>query len=431
MTANREKNPGTIDALKEWREKRGFLDVFDIIRRFDEDEELEITEVVYNRIRDFLIVELIIPNGQRPGVICGMRVDEIERAKTNITSEGLHKLFVSDHKTGYISSAMLFIYPNIYNAAIIYIHKILPKLTIFTSGGRKLTGKSHTFLNYDGSALHSSRITPLLRKFLLTMGIEFIGTITDFRKAAATLTGKIDPNLHKIMAVFLGHSRKAHDRYYRIQLGHDGLSQAFKNLEIFQTNPDASLPSPPIANDPSYSHGRNINSLTLPSDEHSQASHYAPPTATLPNDSGYSHVHDVESLQLSSNSDDNSSRDVFPPSAPLENKACCSQRHTSVSLPLSSDERSQLYPPSEFLSNEAICSQSENDDCLLLYSDEQYLHDISIPSSNVSTQQSINHRICSPIRSDTLSEDVDTSSQIEDNTNLRSFSINLTREIRS
>ena len=71
-------------------------------------------------------------------------------------------------------------------------------------------------MTYDGSAL--------LRKFLLTMGIEFNGTITDFRKAAATLTGKLNPNLHETMAIFLGHSRKAHDRYYRIQYGHDGLS---------------------------------------------------------------------------------------------------------------------------------------------------------------------------------------------------------------
>ena len=141
MTLSRGKYPGTIDALKQWREKRVSLDVLDIIRSFDKDEALELTEVLYNRIRDFLIVEFIIPNGRRPGVISGMRVEEIERAKTDLTSEGLHKLFVSDHKTGYISSAMLFIYPNIFNAALIYIHKILPKLEIFTTGGAKLTRK--------------------------------------------------------------------------------------------------------------------------------------------------------------------------------------------------------------------------------------------------------------------------------------------------
>ena len=56
MTLSRGKYPGTIDALKQWREKRVSLDVLDIIRSFDKDEALELTEVLYNRIRDFLIV---------------------------------------------------------------------------------------------------------------------------------------------------------------------------------------------------------------------------------------------------------------------------------------------------------------------------------------------------------------------------------------
>ena len=38
----------------------------------------------------------------------------------------------------------------------------------------------------------------------------------------------------------MGHSRKAHDKYYRLHLGHNGLTRAFQSLEKFQTYPDLS-----------------------------------------------------------------------------------------------------------------------------------------------------------------------------------------------
>ena len=70
------------------------------------------------------------------------------------------------------------------------------------------------------------------------MGISFSGTLTDLRKASATLTGKFDPKLNNIMAVFLCHSRKAHDQYYCMNVGHPGLINAFKQLDNFQADPE-------------------------------------------------------------------------------------------------------------------------------------------------------------------------------------------------
>ena len=69
------------------------------------------------------------------------------------------------------------------------------------------------------------------------VGLNFKGTVTDFRRAAATLTGQMNPDLAEKMALFLGHSRRVHDRHYRIQLGDFGLAEVFKQLEVMQTNP--------------------------------------------------------------------------------------------------------------------------------------------------------------------------------------------------
>ena len=89
---------------------------------------------------------------------------------------------------------------------------------------------------------------------LLHIGIHFSGTITDLRKAAETLTGKLAPNLHELMALFLCHSPKTHDEYYRIHLGHDGFSEAFEKLETFQTSPDPEFESATV-------HATNLSSV--------------------------------------------------------------------------------------------------------------------------------------------------------------------------
>ena len=143
----------------------------------------------------------------------------------------------------------MFVYPDIYLALHIFSQGILPKLAIYSNSKSGLTEET-----LNGDAILSSRVTPLLRHYLLSLSIRFCGTITDLRKAAATLTGKFAPDLHELMALFLCHSRKTHDKYYRIHLGHDGLSQAFEKLETFQTNPDVQFNTETV-------HSTNLSSI--------------------------------------------------------------------------------------------------------------------------------------------------------------------------
>ena len=54
----------------------------------------------YTRMRNLLIVQLIAPNGQRPGVIQSKQIGEVKRAKFDVTTDGYHRLIATDHKTG-------------------------------------------------------------------------------------------------------------------------------------------------------------------------------------------------------------------------------------------------------------------------------------------------------------------------------------------
>ena len=68
---------------------------------------------------------MIIPNGQRAGIIPALIIEVIEQSHEQISPEGYHRIMVSDHKTGIKQCATLFVYPNIYHAFRIFTKFVL------------------------------------------------------------------------------------------------------------------------------------------------------------------------------------------------------------------------------------------------------------------------------------------------------------------
>ena len=62
----------------------------------------------YAHMRGHLILELIISNEQRSGIIQGLTVDEVLKAKCDLIGGRFHRLMIANHKTGYIQCATLF-----------------------------------------------------------------------------------------------------------------------------------------------------------------------------------------------------------------------------------------------------------------------------------------------------------------------------------
>ena len=113
----------------------------------------------------------------------------------------------------------------------------MPKLGIYSSGKSILGSHSRVFQTFGGQNVESSLVTPFIRRCLKYKKIRYEGTVTDFRRAAASLTGQYKPHLAEVMSLFLGQRRRAHDKYYRIQFGHFGLVDAFVELEKLQKDP--------------------------------------------------------------------------------------------------------------------------------------------------------------------------------------------------
>lgn len=145
---------------------------------------------------------MIIPNGQRPGIIQGLTFEEVMSASS--LPNGYRRLMISDHKTGYIQPATIYLYEEAYTALTIFASHVLKKLSRDASDGNRLTGISKVFQTYEGDNLPSSRVTPLFRQALSVLKIEFVETITDVRKATAALTSKYCPEMHDLMSLFQG-----------------------------------------------------------------------------------------------------------------------------------------------------------------------------------------------------------------------------------
>ena len=267
MSKNRRNFAHTCSTLTEWRKKRLNCNALGLLEDFKTNSKSLESFSMYRKIRDFLICEILIANGQRSGIISGMEINEVNSAQGRLSSR-YNIIVVANHKTGSTQPATIFVPSNIFTALTVFIHCVLPKLPVYLSRSKTLDDYCPVFQTFTGSLINSSLVSPIVRRGLLDLDILYSGSVTDFRRAAATLTGEQNPALSETMAQLMCHSRTAHDRYYRIQNGNSNLLSAFLQLERMQTTPfsaninqNSSSPISPLCN---YSSSINCGTLIHP-----------------------------------------------------------------------------------------------------------------------------------------------------------------------
>ena len=82
------------------------------------------------KLRNFLIVEIILANAQRTGIIEGMMIKEFLNAKSDIYSESNHFIYVQNHKTDYKQPTIKFLDEEIYSFLYQFVTTILPSLPL-------------------------------------------------------------------------------------------------------------------------------------------------------------------------------------------------------------------------------------------------------------------------------------------------------------
>ena len=74
MKKSQENYGNTIEVLKDWRKKRNEDNYLFLFDKYKENKDLKVSKEEFLLMRNFLITELIIPNGLRPGVISGVTI---------------------------------------------------------------------------------------------------------------------------------------------------------------------------------------------------------------------------------------------------------------------------------------------------------------------------------------------------------------------
>ena len=164
-----------------------------------------------------------------------MSIGEVKDAKSKTTTGARHRLMVEKYKTGSIQLATIFLDRYVFQGLFLFVRSVLTYLACYRDC--KLKSGDLAFETYSGCPITSSRVTPLVQRGPLDVGIVFKGTTTDFRRAAATLISQYSPNTSDKMPLLIGHSRTCQDRHYRIQIGHLSLVDAYDELEKVQTTP--------------------------------------------------------------------------------------------------------------------------------------------------------------------------------------------------
>ena len=63
-----------------------------------EDRTEILTELLFREQRNYLIVEILLANAQRSGIIEGIIIKEVLQAKSNVNGENLHYIYGENHK---------------------------------------------------------------------------------------------------------------------------------------------------------------------------------------------------------------------------------------------------------------------------------------------------------------------------------------------
>ena len=113
MASSRERMPISLSNLKEWRSKRETIPIKLLFRQVV-NNILLLSENVFTKLRNYLIVEIIFANAQRSGIIEGMMIKEVLTAQSNVNSENNHYIYVQNHKTGYKQPAIIFLDSEVY-----------------------------------------------------------------------------------------------------------------------------------------------------------------------------------------------------------------------------------------------------------------------------------------------------------------------------
>ena len=198
------------DQIKEFERSEASRNAVCLLGKLSGAHSIEITQAQYTLLRDFVIVEISIDNGNRAGVLANMKMGEFERMKDE---GGERVILVKDHKTLATHGP----------ARIVLSQKLAGWLKIFVTEVRsRISGTSNdndnVFLSWNGEALASSQISKAMKSIWKKAEVSGTPTSTIIRKSAVTgVHSTTDSSAsHSDLADLMAHNVSTAVHYYKL-----------------------------------------------------------------------------------------------------------------------------------------------------------------------------------------------------------------------
>ena len=158
-----------------------------------------------------------------------MLIKEVLKAKSSVTPDRLHYIYVENHKMGCLQPAIIYLEAEIYNFLFTLVKIVIPLLPCIERW--RTDDNCHVFQTWTSDRLRTSTISNCLRSGLKPFGIDDPkGCPTNYRKAASTLISMHKPAMQESLSQFMCHARSTTERHYRHHMSHRGLSSVFNDF---------------------------------------------------------------------------------------------------------------------------------------------------------------------------------------------------------
>ena len=195
----------TPEKIQQFERSQAAREAVILLGKLSGAHSIEITQSHYTLLRDFLLVQILIDNANRAGVLSNMTVKEFERGY----KDDRYIMNVMKHKTFHVHGpAQVVLTGNLLNWISIFVKQVRSKQPCITADKEQ-----PLFPSWSGKKLESGQISKAIQSVWKKAGIE--GTIhsTLFRKGAVTVCHSSQKEMTSDLADLMAHKEDTAKRY--------------------------------------------------------------------------------------------------------------------------------------------------------------------------------------------------------------------------
>ena len=215
----------TPDMVNEFERSQAARSAIAHIEQLNGAHSLEVSQSIYTLVRDFILLEIIIANAHRSGVLANMTLGEYKNAKK--VEDGI-VISVKNHKTADTHGpARVVLSSSLFSYLRVCVNEMRSHVADSTKNN---SNEANVFLSWNGAKLESGQISTAINAAWRKGGMQGHITSTLFRKSAVTNVHTHHKQMKSDLADLMAHKETTAQRFYRLKEKEEACLQAASSL---------------------------------------------------------------------------------------------------------------------------------------------------------------------------------------------------------